>query len=195
LTFSSPIWVALFAPIVLGERLYIERIFAALVGFLGLALIAGEGVFDIFSSVGAESLGLLAGVFSGLFAGFAYMAVRKLREDHPLIVVFQFSITSIIISLPGAFLYGRWPIGIEWLAMFGIGAFAALGQYLMTLGYQRVEASAGSVANLLNPLLSQLLSVYLFSEPFGLAQQIGGFLVLLVGVFLPVAESRRKGSA
>jgi drug/metabolite transporter (DMT)-like permease len=190
LTFSSPIWVALFAPFVLREKVYASRVLAIVVGFLGLSLIVSKGAGGLFSQ--SLNLGVLAGLCSGIFAGFAYIAVRRLRGDHPLIVVFQFSITSIIFSLPGAIVYGRWPVGLEWIAMLGIGSFAALGQYLMTLGYQRVEVSAGSVANLINPLLSQILSVVLFAEPFGLSQLIGGLLILGAGVYLPIAEARRK---
>ena len=195
LTFSSPIWVAIFAPFVLREKVYATRIIAIVVGFAGLSLIVGGSVGSLFASAQPLNPGFLAGLFSGIFAGFAYMAVRRLRDDHPLIVVFQFSITSILLSLPGALLYGRWPEGVEWLAMLGIGSFAALGQYLMTLGYQRVEVSAGSVANLINPLLSQILSVFLFSEPFGLPQLLGGGLILGAGVYLPIAEAQRKATS
>ena len=194
LTFSSPIWVAIFAPLILREKVYATRVLAIVVGFLGLSLIVSKGAGGLFATK-TLNLGVLAGLCSGIFAGFAYIAVRRLREDHPLIVVFQFSIASILLSLPGAYLYGRWPMGLEWLAMLGIGSFAALGQYLMTLGYQRVEVSAGSVANLINPLLSQILSVFLFAEAFGLSQLIGGLLILGAGVYLPIAEARRKQHA
>jgi drug/metabolite transporter (DMT)-like permease len=194
LTFSSPIWVAIFAPFVLKEKVYAARVIAIIVGFIGLSLIVGKSLGELFVSTQSLNLGSFAGLCSGLFAGFAYMAVRKLRDDHPLIVVFQFSVASIVISLPGALFYGRWPIGIEWLAMLGIGSFAALGQYLMTLGYQRVEVSAGSVANLINPLLSQILSVFLFAEPFGWPQLLGGLLILGAGVYLPIIEAKRRAS-
>jgi drug/metabolite transporter (DMT)-like permease len=192
LTFSSPVWVAIFAPLVLKEKVYLARVVAIIIGFLGLTFIVGGSIVDLFASTQTLNLGFLAGLCSGIFAGFAYIAVRKLRDDHPLIVVFQFSIASIILSLPGAIFYGRLPVGVEWLAMLGIGSFATLGQYLMTMGYQRVEVSAGSVANLINPLLSQILSVFLFAEAFGMSQLFGGILVISAGVFLPVAEARRK---
>lgn len=191
LTFSSPVWVALFAPFLLGELVRIERLAAVAVGLLGLLLVLGPDTF-LGGSDATLFWGRLAGLFSGICSAFAYMVVRKLRSDNALVVVFHFSLISILICAPGTVIEGQWPSGLEWLGILGLGALAALGQYLMTLGYQRVEASAGSTMNLLNPVLSQFLSFFLFAEPFGGLQLIGSFLVFGAAVYLSRVEAKRR---
>lgn len=183
LCYSNPIWIAFLAPVLLGERVSRPRILAIAVGFLGLVLVLGP------TGRWLEPGGLAA-LSSGLASGFAHIAVRRLRGDHPLIVVLHFAVVSALISLPGALLFGRLPTGgVEWGTVLGVGLLAALGQALMTTGYRRVEASAGSIMSLLNPVLAQLFAALLFVEPFGLPQLTGGALVIASGVYLSRAEA------
>jgi drug/metabolite transporter (DMT)-like permease len=185
LTYSNPVWIALLAPFLLREKSSLPRVLAVLTGLSGLVLVLGP------SGRWLEPGGL-AGLSSGLGSAIAYMAVRKLRDDHPATVVFHFAVTSLVLAIPGVLLAGRLPIGAEWLAVLAIGITAGLGQYLMTAGYRHVEASAGSIMSLLTPALAQFASALLFEEPFSLPQLLGGILVIGSGVALSLVESRKR---
>ncbi|MEM9793164.1 MAG: DMT family transporter, partial [Pseudomonadota bacterium] len=47
LEFTTPLWVALLAPVVLGERWRMIRLLAAGIGFLGILIVARPGTIDI----------------------------------------------------------------------------------------------------------------------------------------------------
>lgn len=185
LTYSNPVWIAMFAPLLLGEKSVPARLGAVAVGLVGLLLVMGPSGHWL-------DPGGLAGLTSGIGSAFAYIAVRKLRGDHPALVVLHFSLVSLALALPGVLVAGRWPVGVEWLATLGIGLSAALGQYLMTAGYRHVEVSAGSVMSLLTPTLSQLASALLFLEPLSPLQIAGGVLVIGSGAALSLIEARRS---
>ena len=65
LEFTSPIWVALLAPLVLGEKLTRIRIFSAVLGFAGVLLVARPGAEPI--SPGILIAALAAVCFAATF--------------------------------------------------------------------------------------------------------------------------------
>ncbi len=63
LEFTSPLWVTLFAPLILGERLTRVRMTAAMLGFIGILIIARPGAGEV-------NLGVLTGAAAAIgFAG------------------------------------------------------------------------------------------------------------------------------
>ncbi len=65
LEFTSPIWVILFAPLVIGERLTRVRIASAIVGFVGILIVARPGVAEIGPGVIAAAASAIG--FAGTF--------------------------------------------------------------------------------------------------------------------------------
>ncbi|MYJ87713.1 MAG: DMT family transporter, partial [Rhodobacteraceae bacterium] len=80
LEFSFPIWVALAAPFLLGEKLTKPRVFSAIVGFAGVLIVTRPGIatFD---------LGVLAGALCAIgFAG-SYIYTKKLTRVASVICI------------------------------------------------------------------------------------------------------------
>ena len=86
LEFSYPIWVALAAPFVLGERMTVQRAVAAALGFAGILLVVRPGVMP----VNAGTLAALCAAFG--FAG-AALATRRLTADQTTLCI-MFWLTS-----------------------------------------------------------------------------------------------------
>ncbi len=77
LEFTTPIWVALLAPLVLGEAMTRSRLMAIMIGFAGILVVAQPGV----SPIGA---GQIAGAASAIgFAGTVLMT-KKLSRTEPV---------------------------------------------------------------------------------------------------------------
>ncbi|MCY4101612.1 MAG: DMT family transporter [Rhodobacteraceae bacterium] len=104
LEFSFPIWVALAAPFLLGEKLTKPRILSAIVGFAGVLIVTRPGMatFDI---------GVLAGALCAIgFAG-SYIYTKKLtRVASVTCILFWMSVIQAILGLMIAGLDGEIPI-------------------------------------------------------------------------------------
>ncbi|MGI1663296.1 DMT family transporter [Palleronia sp. KMU-117] len=75
LEFTSPIWVTLLAPLVLGERLTRMRLLAAVLGFLGILMVARPGAGDLSPGVTAAAASALC------FAGSILLTKRLTRTE------------------------------------------------------------------------------------------------------------------
>ena len=99
LEFTNPIWVALLAPVLLGERLTPTRILAALLGFVGVLIVAQPGVAPL-------ERGHLAALASAVcFALNTIYTRRIMAHDSVLCVLFWMTLlqgsASLLLSLPG----------------------------------------------------------------------------------------------
>lgn len=84
LEFSSPLWVVILAPLILGEKMTRVRALAAVMGFVGILIVARPNIetFDI---------GLVAAATAAIFFALTIMLTKRLTSDN--------SITSILFFL------------------------------------------------------------------------------------------------
>ena len=153
--YTAPVWTALTAALVLGERVRPVVAAGASVSMAGVVLVArpsvlfGEGLALDPAGVGAVAA---AAVLSGL----AYTFVRKLRQtDRPMTIIFYLSWIGMVGALPFAFL-GGWamPTGPQWLLLLGIGLATHAGQVGLTKGMQTLEAGTASAIGYVQVVLA-----------------------------------------
>ena len=137
LNFMAPLMIPLIAFWLLRERVPRHMPRLLFTGFIGVMLIVKPGT-DLFKSAA------IIGCLSALFAAFALVNIRKLTRTEPAIrVVFYFAaIASIITFIPMIRVWVN-PSQTQWGLLFAMGAFASLGQWLITRGY--ASAPAGQV--------------------------------------------------
>ena len=189
---TAPLWVALLAPILLGERTG-RMIWLALV--IGLA---GVGI-RYQASFAGEHLGLLASLAAGILAAGAYLSLRSLgRTDSTLSVVTWFSLALIVFPLLGIAFGGEgarpWsefsPRAWGLLALIGI--LGTLGQFCLTAAYTHGRAAAVTVGGLSEILIALGFTVFWFGEGEKLtaAAVLGGSLALVAGVLASLGRAR-----
>ncbi|TPE53734.1 DMT family transporter [Amaricoccus solimangrovi] len=97
--FTNPIWVALLAPFLLGERLTRARLIAALLGFIGVLIVAQPGRAPIGPGQVAVAVAALCYALNTIYTK------QIMRHDHVLTVIFYMTLTqgagSLVLSLPG----------------------------------------------------------------------------------------------
>jgi drug/metabolite transporter (DMT)-like permease len=153
---------------------YTYPVFAALVSFLGIALVVNPGRIN---AIGVEELlALLGGVLSGI----AVVAIKKLREtDTPYVIYLAQCIFGLLVvgwpTMTSSFAFG----GRIWLILLGVGALATAAQLAMTWAYKHVPATEGSLLGFLVPVLNVLLGVVVFGEKMRVATLAGSALVLI----------------
>lgn len=133
LSFTTPIFAAIFAIIFLGERAGIRRWSAMGVSFLGVLLILrpdvqglNTGVFYVLASSAAMAV---AGTF-----------VKSLsRTEAPETIVFYMALVMAPLSAPLGILHWQSPTGLQWTGIAAIAVLSTTAQLMMARAYQRAE--------------------------------------------------------
>ncbi len=194
---TSPIFVAIFAYIFLGERLNLISIFAIALGFTGIILIAQPfgGEFNIYD---------MLGIFSGVGAALAYTSIRELRRyyDTRAIVMSFMGVGTVAplilmaitpyIDTPEElnFLFSEFvvPTDIEWLYLTLMGLSATLSQYLMTKAYEYTKAGVVGTISYTNIVFAIVIGIFLGDSFPSLLTIFGIILVITSGLLVAFSK-------
>lgn len=91
LEFTSPIWVAILAPFVLGEKMTRMRSFAAVLGFIGILIVARP-------TVETFEFGLIIAALAAVFFAFTNMMTKQLTRGNSVASILFF-LTTIQLTL------------------------------------------------------------------------------------------------
>jgi drug/metabolite transporter (DMT)-like permease len=187
LEFTNPLWVALLAPLLLGEHLTRLRTLAIIVGFLGILVVARPGYSPI-------ELGHLAGL--GAAVGFAMNTIytRQIgRTDTLLCVLFWMTLSQAIMGFALAA-----PGGITLFSAGMIPWVLVVGVCGLTAHFCLTSALFVAPATIVAPMEFGRLPVFvivgalLYSEPLEWMVLAGGALILF-GNLLNLYDRRREG--
>ena len=180
---SYPIFIAMFSAVYIGEKLRGAIILPLMAAILGLALIVNP-------RVGAVQVADLAGLMSGILAGFAVLTVRKLREtDSVWAIIYYFNLIGMILSLPLLAIKPVFPSAYGIILMLGIAVGGNIYQVFLTSAYRYIRASEGSIVTLSSAVFSAAWGSLFFGETLDAATIAGAVLILGAGVYL-TANSR-----
>lgn len=184
----SPITVSFVAVLYLKEKVDKEQILGIFLSFVG-------ALFVIKPSFSLSVLPSLSGLLSVSFAGISYTVIRYLNDkENPNIIVFYFSLLSVLCSIPLMLPGFKVPTEREWLYLMSVGVLACLAQFFMTYSYQNAEASEVSVYNYSGIPYGILLGYLFFDEIPDVYSIVGGTMIIVVAVFLYFHNKHQKGS-
>ncbi len=176
LNFSAPLYIAPIAFFWLGEALSRSLIAAALIGFLGVALVLnpGGGVFSPAAAVGA---------LSGLLAALAMVSLRGVARTEPTRrTVFYFSAIGTVVSAVPLLWAWRTPdvrvLGLMALA----GLCATHGQLLLTHGYRLAPAARIGPYTYTTVIFATLIGWVLWREVPQAVVFGGACLIIIAGI-------------
>jgi drug/metabolite transporter (DMT)-like permease len=169
----NPVFVALLAPAVLGERSSPRVLFALVLGLAGAGMIVRPGM-------SVEWWPGLVGVLGALASGLAYLTVRVLgRSEPPIAVVMAFPLVAGPLSLPFALAVWTWPTPAEWGVLLAAAAAAAGGQFLMTVGLKAARAAPATVATYSGFAFAAAIGWAVFREALTLWTVLGTATIVL----------------
>ncbi|CAN5315378.1 DMT family transporter [soil metagenome] len=176
--YLAPLFVALAAPRILGERAHSRTYVAVIVSFVGLLLLLRpwEGSLGGRDGVGA-ALGASSAVFyasnvlvnkklAHAFSGSELMAYHGVVSTLLLAALVPLSAWSAL-TLPS--------LGILLVGAIGPGALAGL---FFVWGLRRIPAAHASTLTLLEPLVAVVVAVATMGEHLGLVGLVGGVAIL-----------------
>ena len=178
--------VSIFAVLFLNEKVDKKQVIGIIISFIG-ALFVVKPTFSL------SVIPSLSGLASVTFAGLAYTFVRYLNDkENPNIIVFYFSLMSVVCSAPLAAYHYVSPTPVQWVFLVSIGLFACLAQFFMTYSYKNAPASEVAVYNYSGIPYGIILGYLLFDEIPDIYSVIGGVIIIVVAIYLYRHNKKRK---
>ncbi len=178
LFFTNPLWALFLGALFLKEHLTWERILCVVTAIFGITVLIrpwGEGI----------TYSHLYGLAAGLMGGANSVVTRYLRSCHSSRVIYGFhSIVGMLVSLPFAVGHVRVPQMIDGILLLIAAAFGLLGQVAMNHGFRFIRAAEGSTLLMVEALLTAIVGILLFYEPFTLTFLVGAVMILGSGIYL-----------
>ena len=188
LEFTMPIWVALLAPLVLGERLTARRLGVAALGFAGILIVAQPGV----QPVGA---GHLAGLLAAVGFAFNLLFTRLImRHDGVLTVLFWMTLSQTAMGLALSFWGGfTWPSAAltPWLAVVAVTGLTA--HYCLSTALGLAPAATVAPMEFARLPFIALVAVYLYAEPLDPFVFLGAAVIFYANWLNMGRKRPRKG--
>jgi drug/metabolite transporter (DMT)-like permease len=196
LQYTAPIYILIFAPLLLKEKFRPTDLITVIVCLVGMSLFFLEApsrqnnlATDIFS-------GNIAGLISGICLGLYFVFLRHPRslKFNPALSVFYGNIIIVIFMLPFILSDPQVPtttdiLAISFLGIFQIGTAYILFTYGVARGVRSLDASIiGFVEPLLNPVW-----VFLFvGERPSIWALLGGSVIIGAIIFHTLYLNRKK---
>jgi drug/metabolite transporter (DMT)-like permease len=197
---TSPIFVAIFAYLFLNEKLHKNALFAIVIGFVGIVLVAQPqgGSFDKYD---------ILGIFSGIGAALAYTSIRELRQYYdtraivmsfmgvgtiaPLILMLLTPYVSVSSEFDWMFAEYISPKGIEWVYVTAVGIFATMSQLLMTKAYELTKAGIVGTISYSNIVFAVIIGVMLGDSIPDFWTVLGIILIIMSGLLVALPKGQK----
>ena len=93
LEFTSPIWVIVLSPLVLGERLTLVRAFAAIMGFIGILIVARPDMAGL-------NTGVITAASSAIFFALTIMLTKRLTRNEGITsILFWLTVMQLVMGI------------------------------------------------------------------------------------------------
>ncbi|MFK7751675.1 MAG: DMT family transporter [Sedimentitalea sp.] len=123
LEFTTPLWVIVLAPLVLGEALTRIKVFAAVIGFVGILVVARPSPETI-------NLGVITAASSAIFFALTIMLTKRLTQTQGIgNILFWLTVIQLVLGLITAGYDGDIALPssaiLPWLVIIGIAGLMA----------------------------------------------------------------------
>lgn len=181
LEFTTPIWVILLSPLLLGERLTRPRIVAAVLGFVGILIVARPDLTNL-------NYGVLAAALSAVcFAGTSIATKRLTRGQSIITIMFWLTTMQLCFGVIATVMHGAitWPTAQTWPWLVLIGLCGVVAHFSLTSALGLAPASYVMPIDFLRLPLIAIVGVIGFNEALDPYVLVGG-LVIFLGIWINI---------
>jgi drug/metabolite transporter (DMT)-like permease len=186
LEFTTPLWIAVLAPFVLGERLTKMRLTALALGFAGVMVVLRPGL----ETINLGSVAMLIGAVG--FAGGMIMTKRLAPTELPMTILFYMALMQTPVGLLLAFNGLQWPGLTTFFWLFLISTLGYTAHFCIVRAMSLADAIVVAPMDFIRLPLIAVVGVVLYGEPLEIWVLAGGALVLLGNYGNLMAERRAK---
>jgi drug/metabolite transporter (DMT)-like permease len=184
LFFTNPLWSLLLSAYFLEESLTWERIVCVVTSILGITILIhplGRGI----------ALSHLYGLGAGILGGLNNVLARHLRARNSARVIYAFQcMVGALFSLPWVVHNLHVPELTQGGVLLVAAAFGLLGQVTMNHGFRFIRAPEGGTLVMFEAVLTAVLGIVLFREPFSIGFVVGAVMILGSGIYLGLRTGR-----
>jgi drug/metabolite transporter (DMT)-like permease len=186
--FTTPLWVALLAPLVLGEAMTRMRAMAVLVGFLGILIVARPGISPLGAGHLAAELAAIA------FAGNVLATKGLSRTETVWAILFWMTWMQVLFGLVCAGIDGDIALprmeSVKWVVIVGLCGLTA--HLSITSALRCAPASIVSPMDFARLPIIAVVAMVLYNEPLEIAVFTGAALILASNLMNIHAGRRQK---
>ena len=203
---SSAIFITIFAPIFIGEKIGYIRWSAVLLGLFGIYLMTNP-IGIILGTSNLSSLGLALATFSALSHAGLALTLRKLGQtEHPTTTALIHNIITSIIVIFSISFFGTKFLGetghhgidiilnpnIYLYIIISLGVIGSFVQYLMAASYKYAEATVLVTIRYLAIPIASIFGYYIWGEVLTFSQILGAFLIITASLIITAREIKVK---
>lgn len=172
---TAPVYITIFSPWLLKEKIRLRGVIALGLSIAGIVLIVDPGELDFKLS----SIGILAGIASGIFYAFQVMTSKYVSSAYSgYAQAFWSFLVAVIILLP----VGTVPLEVvssNLITLVILAIFPTiLAVSLYFNGLKKVKAQSASILGLVEPISAVFLAVLILGEHISILEITGGVLIL-----------------
>ena len=182
LGFTAPIFMAILAVLVLGERFRIYRWSAIFLGFVGMLIILRPGLVAIDTGallvIGSAALWAVAMII---------IKIQSRTESSLTIVAYMGIFLGVFSTAPAVWVWQ--PFGLQTLGfMVLIGLFGSIAQMAISESLKETDSTALMPFDFLKLIWTAMIGVWFFSEIPDIYTWIGATVIFLSGLFIAIRE-------
>lgn len=175
LLYTAPVYVTVLSPWLLKEVATKKGIIALFLSVIGIVFIVDPGKLYF----PAYSLGILAGIISGITYAFQIMTSKSISRTYSgYTQAFWASVISMLVLFPISIA----PVNVVFSNMIYLVLLAIfptiLAVSLYFSGLKKVKASSASILALIEPVSAVILAVLILKEQVTALEMTGGVLIL-----------------
>ena len=189
--YTYPIFISIFAGILINEKISKNIIFASLIGWLGIIIILYPSQLSSLR-IELNNLTVVIAFLGAISTSLAYIAVKKLSSTEDIFIIIKyFPLISVIILSPIVFVNWVTPNINDLIWIIGIGLTTQAGQTFLTIGIKKLQTSEAATINYLQVFFGSLWGILFFNELININFIIGSLLVLL-GTIISTSKILKK---
>ena len=188
LEFTSPIWVIVLSPLVLGERLTLVRGLAAMMGFIGILIVARPDMAGL-------NAGVITAASSAIFFALSIMLTKRLtRSEGITSILFWLTVMQLVMGVVMAGWDGDVALPNAQTApwVFLIGCAGLLAHYCLTNALAIAPATVVVPIDFIRLPTIAVIGMLVYNEAIDIWVFVGA-LIIFAGNYLNIwVETRRS---
>lgn len=188
LEFTSPIWVIMLSPLVLGERLTAVRGLAAVMGFIGILIVARPDMAGL-------NTGVITAASSAIFFAVTIMLTKRLtRTEGITSILFWLTAMQLVMGLVMAGYDGdiAWPDAIALPLVIIIGLAGLLAHFCLTNALSIAPATVVVPVDFIRLPTIAVVGMLVYGEVVDLWVFIGAAIIFAGNYLNILVETRRS---